>query len=60
MLDKHLIASSGTGESKVFYYKMKGDYHRSDYDSLLLGYRTIAAIIRPMEKVICRSGLKFT
>ncbi|KOB74634.1 14-3-3epsilon [Operophtera brumata] len=28
VLDKHLIPSSQTGESKVFYYKMKGDYHR--------------------------------
>uniref|UniRef100_A0A667Z5Y4 14-3-3 protein epsilon n=1 Tax=Myripristis murdjan TaxID=586833 RepID=A0A667Z5Y4_9TELE len=28
VLDKHLIASANTGESKVFYYKMKGDYHR--------------------------------
>jgi len=28
VLDKHLIASATTGESKVFYYKMKGDYHR--------------------------------
>jgi 14-3-3 protein epsilon len=28
VLDDHLIASSTTGESKVFYYKMKGDYHR--------------------------------
>jgi len=28
MLDKHLIPSSKTGESKVFYYKMKGDYYR--------------------------------
>uniref|UniRef100_UPI003AB0E9F6 tyrosine 3-monooxygenase/tryptophan 5-monooxygenase activation protein, epsilon polypeptide 1 isoform X1 n=1 Tax=Centroberyx gerrardi TaxID=166262 RepID=UPI003AB0E9F6 len=28
VLDKHLIPSAGTGESKVFYYKMKGDYHR--------------------------------
>jgi len=28
VLDKHLIPSSATGESKVFYYKMKGDYHR--------------------------------
>jgi 14-3-3 protein epsilon len=28
VLDKHLIASSLTGESRVFYYKMKGDYHR--------------------------------
>jgi 14-3-3 protein epsilon len=28
VLDKHLIPSAGTGESKVFYYKMKGDYYR--------------------------------
>ncbi|RMZ89140.1 hypothetical protein DV736_g3637, partial [Chaetothyriales sp. CBS 134916] len=28
VLDKHLIASAQTGESKVFYQKMKGDYHR--------------------------------
>jgi 14-3-3 protein epsilon len=28
ILDAHLIPSSITGESKVFYYKMKGDYHR--------------------------------
>lgn len=28
VLDQHLIVSSTTGESKVFYYKMKGDYHR--------------------------------
>lgn len=28
LLDKHLIPSAATGESKVFYYKMKGDYHR--------------------------------
>lgn len=28
VLDKHLIPSAHTGESKVFYYKMKGDYHR--------------------------------
>jgi len=28
VLDSHLIPSSTTGESKVFYYKMKGDYHR--------------------------------
>ena len=27
-LKEHLIPSSTTGESKVFYYKMKGDYHR--------------------------------
>jgi len=28
VLDKHLIPTASTGESKVFYYKMKGDYHR--------------------------------
>eukprot|EP00163_Fabomonas_tropica_P006821 TRINITY_DN163_c0_g1_i2.p1 TRINITY_DN163_c0_g1~~TRINITY_DN163_c0_g1_i2.p1 ORF type:complete len:314 (+),score=62.17 TRINITY_DN163_c0_g1_i2:135-944(+) len=28
ILDKSLIPSAVTGESKVFYFKMKGDYHR--------------------------------
>ncbi|KTG39752.1 hypothetical protein cypCar_00034509 [Cyprinus carpio] len=28
VLDKHLIPAANTGESKVFYYKMKGDYDR--------------------------------
>lgn len=28
VLEKHLIPCAGTGESRVFYYKMKGDYHR--------------------------------
>lgn len=28
IIDKHLIPSASAGESKVFYYKMKGDYHR--------------------------------
>jgi 14-3-3 protein epsilon len=28
VLDKHLIPAATSGESKVFYYKMKGDYHR--------------------------------
>jgi len=28
LLDVHLVPSSSTGESKVFYLKMKGDYHR--------------------------------
>lgn len=27
-LDKHLIPAATTGESKVFYHKMKGDYYR--------------------------------
>ncbi|TPX55236.1 hypothetical protein PhCBS80983_g05503 [Powellomyces hirtus] len=28
VLDEHLIPAAEAGESKVFYYKMKGDYHR--------------------------------
>ncbi|KAK7089698.1 14-3-3 protein epsilon-like [Littorina saxatilis] len=28
IIDKHLIPNASHGESKVFYYKMKGDYHR--------------------------------
>lgn len=28
VLTNHLIPSAASGESKVFYYKMKGDYHR--------------------------------
>jgi 14-3-3 protein epsilon len=28
LLDEHLIKAASTGESKVFYSKMKGDYHR--------------------------------
>jgi len=28
VLDKYLIPSAQQGESKVFYHKMKGDYHR--------------------------------
>jgi len=28
VLDNHLITNATTAESKVFYYKMKGDYHR--------------------------------
>lgn len=28
LLDTNLIPSAKNGESKVFYYKMKGDYHR--------------------------------
>merc|ERR1712096_241106 len=35
LLDDFLIPSSTSGESKVFYYKMKGDYYRymADYSS---------------------------
>lgn len=28
VIDEHLVPSSTTGESTVFYYKMKGDYYR--------------------------------
>ncbi|RRT70427.1 hypothetical protein B296_00036464 [Ensete ventricosum] len=28
LLDSHLVPSAATSESKVFYLKMKGDYHR--------------------------------
>ena len=28
LLDTNLIPSAGSSESRVFYYKMKGDYHR--------------------------------
>jgi 14-3-3 protein epsilon len=28
VLDQHLIPAATSGESKVFYYKMKGDYYR--------------------------------
>merc|ERR1712000_688091 len=28
VLDEALIPNAATGESKVFYHKMKGDYHR--------------------------------
>jgi len=28
IIDEHLIPSSSSGESTVFYYKMKGDYYR--------------------------------
>jgi len=28
VLDEHLVPHAATGESKVFYHKMRGDYHR--------------------------------
>ena len=28
LLDDHLVPTASSGESKVFYLKMKGDYHR--------------------------------
>eukprot|EP00745_Piridium_sociabile_P037781 TRINITY_DN68896_c1_g1_i1.p1 TRINITY_DN68896_c1_g1~~TRINITY_DN68896_c1_g1_i1.p1 ORF type:complete len:254 (-),score=31.04 TRINITY_DN68896_c1_g1_i1:98-859(-) len=35
LIDEFLIPTSSTGESKVFYFKMKGDYHRyvSEYST---------------------------
>lgn len=35
LLDNHLIKNSAGGESQVFFYKMKGDYHRyySEFDT---------------------------
>jgi len=43
VLDEHLIPSSTTGESKVFYYKMKGDYHRYIAEYATSGERKEAA-----------------
>jgi len=28
LIDQHLLPSAAAGESRVFYFKMKGDYHR--------------------------------
>lgn len=28
LLDEHLVPTASTDESRVFYLKMKGDYHR--------------------------------
>jgi len=28
LLDKYLVPGANTAECQVFYYKMKGDYHR--------------------------------
>jgi len=43
VLDKNLITNSKTDESKVFYYKMKGDYHRYLAESTTGEPRTAAA-----------------
>jgi len=43
VLENHLITHSTTGESKVFYYKMKGDYHRYLAESTSGESRTQAA-----------------
>ncbi|MCJ1388719.1 14-3-3 protein [Xylographa bjoerkii] len=43
VLDKHLIPSAQSGESKVFYHKMKGDYHRYLAEFALGDKRKISA-----------------
>jgi len=43
VLDKNLIESSTTSESKVFYFKMKGDYHRYLAESTTGEPRQLAA-----------------
>jgi len=43
VLDKHLIPSASSSESKVFYYKMKGDYHRYIAEFTTAGDRKEAA-----------------
>eukprot|EP00894_Picocystis_sp_ML_P002565 jgi/Pico_ML_1/53082/g3696.t2 len=43
LLDQNLIPTSTTGESKVFYLKMKGDYHRYLAEFLTGGERKAAA-----------------
>jgi len=43
VLDTNLIPSATTGESKVFYYKMKGDYHRYLAEFATGGHRKEAA-----------------
>eukprot|EP00274_Cyanoptyche_gloeocystis_P005015 CAMPEP_0196654124 /NCGR_PEP_ID=MMETSP1086-20130531/3803_1 /TAXON_ID=77921 /ORGANISM="Cyanoptyche gloeocystis , Strain SAG4.97" /LENGTH=255 /DNA_ID=CAMNT_0041985699 /DNA_START=72 /DNA_END=839 /DNA_ORIENTATION=- len=43
ILVEHLIPNANTGESKVFYYKMKGDYHRYLAEFLTSKERSSAA-----------------
>ncbi|CAD6571528.1 MAG: 14-3-3 protein [Alectoria sarmentosa] len=43
VLDEHLIKSAQSGESKVFYHKMKGDYHRYLAEFALGDKRKISA-----------------
>jgi 14-3-3 protein epsilon len=43
VLENHLIPHAGSGESKVFYYKMKGDYHRYLAEFAMGGSRQEAA-----------------
>ncbi|KAF3929839.1 hypothetical protein ABW20_dc0109841 [Dactylellina cionopaga] len=43
VLDEHLIPSAQSGESKVFYHKMKGDYHRYLAEFALGDKRSVSA-----------------
>merc|ERR1711963_922801 len=43
VLKSNLIPSAATGESKVFYYKMQGDYHRYLAEFLVNDERSKAA-----------------
>lgn len=67
LLDNHLVPSASTGESKVFYLKMKGDYHRylaefktenarkEAAEHTLLAYKAAQARHRVLFRVCCRS-----
>ena len=61
VLDNHLIPSATTGESKVFYQKMKGDYNRylaefaSGDDRKAAADNALAAYRWVLEKIIVYS-----
>ncbi|KAG2400346.1 14-3-3-like protein [Vigna angularis] len=42
-LNSRLIPSASSGDSKVFYFKMKGDYHRYLVESTLTAYKSAQA-----------------
>nr|VDC75964.1 unnamed protein product [Brassica rapa] len=48
LIDSHLLPSASTADSKVFYLKMKGDYHRYLSDSKT-GAEKIKAVKRTLE-----------
>lgn len=52
VLDNHLIPSASSGESKVFYYKMKGDYHRylAEFSSGDVKYKTTDDSLKSYER----------
>jgi 14-3-3 protein epsilon len=49
VLDSHLIKNATGAESKVFYYKMKGDYHRYLAESTTAGDSRTAAAEKALE-----------